>query len=189
MAEHKIARNRNATGRNLVTDPAEEVCPEAHYPFEPPRHRVLPVRDGEVQGAQERRTKSPKVYLASGFRARYRFRDFANFLKPHGIEVCSSWIWVEERPDREAADWDYFAGNIAKQNYLDLLAADCLVVDTECIAYGNHGGVHFETGFMYAKGKPIILIGERGNTFHWLPEIDVVKTYTEAELLLCLKLT
>jgi len=108
------------------------------------------------------------AYLASGFRQRSKFRELAKELSKLKIETCSSWIWVKDRPGRSTKDWDFFADKIASKNIIDLTLADILIVDTEGIAQSNHGGTHFETGFMFARHKPVFIVGERGNTFHWL---------------------
>jgi nucleoside 2-deoxyribosyltransferase len=125
------------------------------------------------------------VYLASGFNRRLLLRTLARELSTtRGHAITSSWIWLDKRPERDTEEWEAFAGNIAATNLLDLFASDVLVVDTEGIMPDNNGGVHFETGFMYARNKEIWLVGERTNTFHWLHDINQVKDYEE--LLKCL---
>jgi nucleoside 2-deoxyribosyltransferase len=120
------------------------------------------------------------VYLASGFRQRNELRKLAIMLEEKNITTCSSWIWIDKRPDRTDQDWNQFAPKIAIKNLADLLSADILVLDTNGIAPDNNGGCHFETGFMLAREKPIYIIGQRGNTFHWLLEDeDIFNNYEE----------
>ena len=60
-------------------------------------------------------------YLASGFSNRYNLRELAEKLIAKGHTVQSSWIYLEERADRnEASIWDVFASEIARQNKIDL---------------------------------------------------------------------
>jgi nucleoside 2-deoxyribosyltransferase len=109
-----------------------------------------------------------KAYLASGFRQRKQLRILAEQLNKLKIQVCSSWIWLESRPERNEDNWHYFAEKIAGTNLIDLTQADILILDTNGIADSNHGGCHFETGFMFARHKKIYIVGERNNTFHWV---------------------
>lgn len=118
--------------------------------------------------------RKKRVYLASGFNRRWALRLLANALEKKGIEVCSRWIWIENRPDREDGDWEGFAEVIAESNLYDLQRADILVIDAKGIRETNKGGVHSELGFFLAKKRPIYLIGERSNTFHWLPQVKQI---------------
>ena len=120
------------------------------------------------------------IYLASGFRQRTKLRHFASLLEEKRISVCSRWIWLDERPERGTEDWETFAEAIAYENVEDLIKADAIIIDTEGIADSNNGGVHFETGFMYALGKPVIVVGRPKNTFHWLQDIFIVENYNKA---------
>lgn len=112
-----------------------------------------------------------KFYLASGFRQRWVLRRAAVALSFRGHEVVSSWIWLEDRPDRSDEDWREFAEAIAVRNLTELRLADAVIVDAYGIAPDNNGGVHFELGHAIGASKPVYLIGPRGNTFHWLPQI------------------
>lgn len=128
-----------------------------------------------------------KVYLASGYRQRSFLNGFAEGLKAQGFIVCSRWLDVTERPDRDSENWEVFARRIAQENIEDLLQADVLIVDTNGIAPTNNGGVHFETGFMVAREKLVIVVGKSGNTFHWHPSIKRVSNFSQAtEELWCL---
>lgn len=123
------------------------------------------------------------MYLASGFHQRRQLRELAKSiqqLKAYApYEICSSWIWVEGRPERGQPDWDEFAREIAYKNIIDLETADILIVDAMGIAADNNGGVHTELGYCLARSIPIFLVGQRGNTFHWMPNIRQVNSYKE----------
>lgn len=127
---------------------------------------------------------SKNVYLASGFHWREHLRLLAQKLIMRNYRICSSWVWLEERPIRVDPKYDEFAYRIANSNVIDLLIADILIVDARGIAPDNSGGVHFELGFAIAKNIEVYLIGNRTNTFHWLD--DVKRVDSEEELLACL---
>lgn len=119
------------------------------------------------------------VYLASGFHWRENLRELAHKLIEKKYTICSSWIWLEERPLREDTNWDKFASDIAHINYVDLLIANIIVVDARGIKSDNKGGAHTELGFGLGKGIPVFLIGPKGNTFHWLSRITKVESEEE----------
>ena len=118
-----------------------------------------------------------RVYLASGFRQRFVLRRAAVWLMAHGHEIVSTWIWIEERPSREDLDFGTFAREIAEKNLCELWQADIVIVDADGIAPDNSGGVHTELGFAIGARKRIILVGPKGNTFHWLREIEKFPTW------------
>lgn len=115
-----------------------------------------------------------KIYLASGFNWRHNFRALAKNIEAKGHTVTSSWIYIDERPERNHPFWDEFAKAIAASNLIDLIRSDALVVDSRGIRPDNNGGTHSELGFALARGWPIYLIGPKGNTFHWSEGITQV---------------
>lgn len=117
-----------------------------------------------------------KIYLASGFHYREPLRSEAELLQQKGHEIVSSWIWLEGRPDRGDLEFDNFAVGIAALNIEELEKSDCVIVDGFGIREGNSGGVHFELGWAVGAGRRAILVGPRGNTFHWY---DGVERYSE----------
>lgn len=108
-----------------------------------------------------------RIYLASGFNWRHNFRALAKNIEAKGHTVTSSWIWIDERPERSSEEWDDFAKKIAAQNLIDLVRSDVLVLDMRGVRVDGNGGSHTELGFALARGWPIFLIGDRRNTFHW----------------------
>ncbi len=62
---------------------------------------------------------------------------------------------------------------IARQDFEDIASAGVVVVfNPPAACTVGRGGRHVETG--YALGKRVVLVGARGNVFHWLPEIPFV---------------
>lgn len=121
-----------------------------------------------------------KFYLASGFHQREFLRTLAAKLQGEGHEVCSNWIWINERPERDEPGWKTFASKIAHQNMIDLYRSDALIIDAHGVSTDNNGGSHSELGFMLARGRPVILIGELTNTFSYASDVVRVKSYDEA---------
>lgn len=122
-----------------------------------------------------------KIYLASGFRRRYTLRKAADELRQRGHEIVSSWIWLDTRPHRTDPEFQKFAKEIAERNLREMELADAIIIDAWGIAPENNGGVHTELGYALGANKLLFLVGPRGNTFHWLPQI---KRFRLWELLL-----
>lgn len=120
-----------------------------------------------------------RIYLASGFRQRLILRRAAIWLMTHGHEIVSTWIWLEERPNREDGDFDVFACDIAEKNLYELRHSDVVIIDADGIAPDNSGGVHTELGFALGARKRAILVGPRGNTFHWHQEVERFPTWSD----------
>lgn len=113
-----------------------------------------------------------KIYLASGFSHRYILQEEAEHLRLLGHEITSSWIWLEGRPSREDPGFQAFAEEIAARNVSELTQSGWVIVDANGIRPSNNGGVHFELGWAIGAGRRAVLIGPRGNTFHWFHGIE-----------------
>lgn len=115
------------------------------------------------------------LYLASGYSWRPNLLNLKQLLEAQGHVVVSRWLRFIERPERYSHDWQEFALMVARENLEDLQRTEGLIVDSRGIRKENNGGVHTELGFALARNLPIFLIGERGNTFHWLPQVCLIK--------------
>lgn len=116
-----------------------------------------------------------RIYLASGFSWRYRLRELSGKLQLKNHEITSSWIWIDERPERTHPFWDEFAKAIAASNLIDLHRSNCLVIDARGIRTDGNGGAWSELGFALAKDWPIYLLGPKTNTFLWSEGITWVE--------------
>jgi nucleoside 2-deoxyribosyltransferase len=107
-----------------------------------------------------------KVYLAALYSRMEEMRGYAEFLKTEGFEITSTWIYgSEENVERELA---------ALTDLADLDEADIVLSFThQKGTLTKGGGRHVEFGYSYAKGKKLIIIGERENVFHHLPNVEV----------------
>lgn len=114
----------------------------------------------------------PKVYLAARFSDRSKMEDVANLLKTYGFEITARWVYGgEEGLTRE---------QIAILDIDDVDACDTLVSFTQPFGSMNKGGGrHAEFGYALARGKRLVLIGERENVFHHMPSVEVYATVAE----------
>ena len=117
-----------------------------------------------------------KVYLAASFNDQARIRGVRDVLLPY-VEVTSSWL--DEPPiqafEQGREDWELRArGN---EDYLDIARSDAVVVFTT--EPSSTGGLHLETGLALGMGKRVILVGPRGNVFHYMNSIEQVDTVAD----------
>ncbi len=106
-----------------------------------------------------------RVYIA----APYPLRDMAQALMRRvegaGHTVTSTWLTSYDRMTNEFACLD-----LADVRRADVLLA---LSPSEWLDKGT-GGRHVEFGYALALNKPIVLIGERGNIFHYLSDVLVI---------------
>jgi hypothetical protein len=130
-----------------------------------------------------------KVYFASDFGRAPEVVDLARRCSAvPQIEVVSR--WHASIVPEEASSATLMGGPpdaavalaAAARNLEDLDTADVLVVlTTGALA---RGGRHFETGYAYHAGTPIVLAGPVEHAFHRLPNIKVVADPGEVQAVL-----
>ncbi|HUF24728.1 MAG TPA: nucleoside 2-deoxyribosyltransferase [Vicinamibacterales bacterium] len=119
------------------------------------------------------------IYLSGQFEDAPVLRQAREQLVAAGYRVTSRWLDAPSSTPATALADQEGAGErlaaIARQDFEDIDAADAVVVfnPAESCSIGR-GGRHVETGYALALGKPVAIVGARGNIFHWLPEIAVV---------------
>lgn len=115
-----------------------------------------------------------KIYLAAAYSRKLEVKEYAKRLRDEGFEVTSQWLDEME------------GGDLAKNAFIDLNnidSCDILVRFTDSINIGYNdpalisGGRHFETGYAYAKGKQIIVVGGKQNIFDNLSRIAHVSSF------------
>lgn len=120
-----------------------------------------------------------RVYLSGQFEDGTRLCEVRQQLQAAGHSVTSRWLDSAAAGPATAQASDPGAdtrlGGIARQDFEDVDRSDVVVVfnPAEACSIGR-GGRHVETGYALARGKRVIVVGARGNVFHWLPEITVV---------------
>jgi len=109
-----------------------------------------------------------KVYLAARYSRREEMIEHAVKLEMAGHLVTSTWLrghnkaWTGETDDQ----WAKFA----LTDIIDVERSEVVISFTHprgTLTTG--GGRHVEFGYAYAKGKKLVIIGERENVFHHLP--------------------
>lgn len=141
-----------------------------------------------------------RIYLAARYGRREEMRRYRDELVAMGHEVTASWIDGGE----EEGKYDQYA-SYAFRAMNDLLASHCSIHFTEDPtqpAQGHaRGGRHVELGIAlhlrdrgisgiydgpgglkWYSSKPhrIIVVGPQENVFHWLPEVEVCRTWAVA---------
>lgn len=120
-----------------------------------------------------------KVYVA----ARWDDRDHALLMKKEiesrGLICTSTWLTPHDDQSMDALKAKSDAVNQARQraikDYQDIDASDCLLVYSNRKGFRNGtGGKHCEVGYAHGKGKPVFLLGERENIFHYHPLSKVI---------------
>lgn len=113
-----------------------------------------------------------KIYLADKYAHKMKMRSVRERLLAAGHEVTSHWIDESDHVDHE----DNFPA-FARRDIDDLLRADVLVA----FAYprgaqSTGGGRHVEFGVALQAGKPIIVVGPKGeHIFHYMPGVRFVE--------------
>ena len=111
--------------------------------------------------------QSRTAYVASRFKNRELVTAFSAKLltKKPPIHCIQSW----SVPGSVMDQWTEAA--CAEQDVQEILSVPRVIVLTENCEL-TPGGMNFETGFAYAKGKRVIVVGPRVHVFHYLPQIE-----------------
>lgn len=114
-----------------------------------------------------------KLYLAARFDDRAKMESVADRLKTFGFEITSSWVYGGEE--------GLTPEGIATLDLTDVDKADTVVSFTHPRGslQSNGGGRHVEFGYGLARGKGLVLIGERENVFHHHLSVEVFGTVDE----------
>lgn len=110
-----------------------------------------------------------KIYLAAMFSRRAEMEIIADRLKAHGHAVVARWVYGGEDGLTRA--------QIALLDLDDVDAADTVVSFTHPRGtLTSGGGRHVEFGYGLARGKRLVVIGERENVFHHFHGAEVYET-------------
>jgi len=114
-----------------------------------------------------------KVYIAALYSRMDEMRCYAFLLESGlGYTVTSKWLYGNEigMTDAEAAIMDIE----------DITEADiCLSLTQPFGSMFTGGGRHTEFGYALAMGKECVIIGEREQIFHHLPQIKQYNTFDD----------
>lgn len=119
-------------------------------------------------------------YLASRYDRREELKGYALQLSKLGHWITSSWL--DETFDPKASISSYPVTALQEMSHRDVgdIYACEMLIDFSDAEPEIRGGHIFETGLAYGIGKAIILVGQRKNIFHWLPNIKHYETWQEA---------
>jgi nucleoside 2-deoxyribosyltransferase len=107
------------------------------------------------------------LYVAAPWIRRAEAREARDVLQQHGYNVVSGWLDSPEDVPLPLA---------AVMDLRDLGLADAVVL----LQAATSEGKAFESGYAYARGLPLIVVGERSHVFHSLWDIEVVPDLTGA---------
>jgi len=109
-----------------------------------------------------------KVYLAARYSRRGEMCRHADKLIDAGHSVTSRWLIGHDH--EWTGEVDEVLSSFAIIDIIDVDRADVVISYTEPRRTPvTGGGRHVEFGYAYAKGKKLVIIGERENIFHHLP--------------------
>jgi len=123
-----------------------------------------------------------RIYLASAYETKLQIKQYARILNACGFTVTSTWHETEEPASGKQGlgadslnERPELGRPYALQDIADIDAADTLMLFTD----GNgRGGRHWETGYAWANGKLIVIVGDRQHVFHTLPGIDYYEDFS-----------
>ena len=123
---------------------------------------------------------SLKVYLAASFSRQAEMRLVASRLVDVGVEITSRWLF-ENQGMKHGNARRKFMFRCALTDLEDVRAADVLVRFSDDLSEAfipsnlGTGARHFETGYAFALGKPIIIVGGQQNVFDFVSSMTHVK--------------
>lgn len=122
-----------------------------------------------------------KLYIAGRYARRDEFSLLRIPLRQAGITVTSRWL--DEKHSLIGSTSELTPTErvlTALKDVEDVVAADGLLFFAEA-PYDQppRGGRHVEFGMAIALGKPIFVIGEAENIFHYYPDVKHFSTFEE----------
>jgi len=128
--------------------------------------------------------RPPKLYLAGSWECREEFRDYRQVIEALGFEVTSEWLDEEDAPHSvytPALAVSHRASAI--RDIENIESADFVVCFTEDpLVPRVGGGRHWECGYAYAVGLPVVYVGEKEHIFHHLPSATFLPTLNDLYL-------
>lgn len=107
-----------------------------------------------------------KFYLGARFVRQTELREYAKYLAACGHTVTSRWLSEPHDLEPGQSGEQYGLDDVE-----DIATADTVVIFSGGTGPRSRGGYHTEFGICIGMGKPIVLVGERENVFHWLPQV------------------
>lgn len=113
-----------------------------------------------------------KVYLAGPWVDRAAMPELARRLEQDGHSITERW-WEHEEPlsfPEESPEYHAAMEDRAVADFIGVIKADAVVV----LNSSKSEGKAVEQGVAHAQMKPVVIIGQRTNIFHYLPSTQAV---------------
>ena len=121
-----------------------------------------------------------KVYLAARWEQGPLMRQWRAALEIRGHTVTARWLDVQASGLR-AIEGDEIMRENALHDFQDIKDCDLMIVYSPRSGFGSgRGGRHAELGIALGMGKPVVLVGEHENIFHWHPAVALVADFDAA---------
>ena len=120
-------------------------------------------------------SRNPRVYVACKFERKDLCWSASAVLVGRGVEPIQTWHLSKRATDGEATDAQ--KRDAALQALEEIAQADAVVVADP---NSKTGGLHWESAWACAHGKPVFIVGEPTNIFHHLPWVRRAATAEDA---------
>lgn len=116
-----------------------------------------------------------RIYIAGQYARKLEFREYAQEAEKLGIKVGADWLMEDEDPKSKLNESpDEKLVRYSQKDYWDIGACDIFVFFAEDQEnQPPRGGRHVEFGIAMALGKPVVVIGEHENIFHYCPGFHI----------------
>lgn len=122
-----------------------------------------------------------KIYLAARFSKRHILQAWQIELEKLGHEIVSRWSMRGsdhmKSPGLSERASESERARFAKEDIEDINNCDCVISLMEEPRNDGRGGRHVEFGYALAKGKRLMIVGDKETVFHDLPEVEVFSNF------------
>jgi len=123
-----------------------------------------------------------KIYLAARYGRKHEMQEYASYLETIGHIITSRWLVSHEAEETKANYNAYYEvlETYALEDLEDVDRAEAVVSFTHKRGTPvSGGGRHVEFGYGYARGKRMIIIGEKEHIFHHLPMVEIYPSFDD----------
>jgi hypothetical protein len=127
-----------------------------------------------------------KIYLAARYGRHLELQGYAKALTDLGHVITSRWIWGRHQVPDDGLDplENAASEQFAKEDWIDLSAADLCLSFTEPMRTPSRGGRHVEFGIALAWMRRVWIVGPREHVFHCLEGVKRFETFEDIRVAL-----